>query len=125
MMDHVEAPDIAQPVANWFSSRMDLRRPSMSSNKGFHQGIPTATSGYFWETMIHQGGKELFPSIQHVSEFSRDLGAPVRREQPEQQPIEAPESAPETLVRTKDPIAKLKDQAPYSKIPEALEDIID
>ena len=123
MMDHVEAPDIAKPVTNWFSSRMDLRRSSRGSNKGYHHGIPPVTAGYFWETMIHQFGREMFPDIEHVSEFSRDIVAPPR-EIP-QQPVTATGIVPETLVRTKDPLATLKDQAPYTKLPEALESLID
>jgi len=123
MMDHVEAPDIAKPVTNWFSSRMDLRRSSRGSNKGYHHGIPPVTAGYFWETMIHQFGREMFPDIEHVSEFSRDIVAPPR-EIP-QQPVTATGIVPETLVRTKDPLATLKDQAPYTKLPEALESLIE
>ena len=114
MADHIEAPSFAKPVTEWFGSKMALRRGKRKGKGGIHQGIPAPLAGFSWETMMHQMGQELFPGLTHVSELQDIPGV-----QP-QQVRTAPEKPVETVRETKDPVARLLDESPYTEAPGGL-----
>ena len=113
MADHVEAPDFAKPVTDWFTLR---RGRGGGGGNRTHYGIPTPLTGFTYEGMLQQMGRELFPGLTHVSEARE----PLPRMAGIQQPVAAPERAPETVRETKDPVASLMGESKYMQAPEGL-----